>query len=267
MFTWTDENLALLKMMWEAGDSATQIAKHMGTTKGSVLGKARRLGLPAREAPEALRKPAAPEAPAMVHTTREGWLLTFVDAARPKFEEVGAPLPEKVRVSIGFPSKGERSKVVGECWADFATPDKVCEIFIRPNMHSGPLEILGTLTHELMHAAVGHEAKHGPKFSKPLKALGMEGKAKSMGDGPGWREWAEPILAELGAYPGAQLTDIKIVGGGKAQKNRHVKLECNDCGFTCRTSKTQIEAHSLLVCPTECGGVLIREEQSDEGEE
>jgi hypothetical protein len=58
----------------------------------------------------------------IIHPTREAWLNAFVAAARPKFKEVGAELPKKVRVSIGFSSKGGQ-KVIGQCWIPDAIED------------------------------------------------------------------------------------------------------------------------------------------------
>lgn len=191
--------------------------------------------------------------------TREEWLMAFTNAARAKFEEAGAPIPETVRCSIGFPSKGQRSKVVGECWSAASSADGVCEIFIRPNMHADAAEILGTLTHELIHAAVGHEAKHGPLFKRPAKALGLEGKMTATVVGDGWREWALPILEQIGDYPGAELYgSAMVVGGPKPQKNRQLKLQCDTCGFTCRASRGMIDkVEGALHCPDyECGGIL-----------
>lgn len=190
--------------------------------------------------------------------TREEWLLAFADHARPHFEAAGAPIPETVRCSIGFPSKGQRSKVIGECWSAECTDDKVCEIFIRPNLHAGAEEILGTLTHELVHAAVGNKAKHGPLFGRPARALGLEGKLTATSVGDAWRAWALPILEAIGDYPGQTLNARAVViGAPKAQKNRQLKLECDTCGWTCRASQKMIDKVEHLCCPDyECGGQL-----------
>lgn len=48
---WTEDAVDTLKRLWTFGASCSQIAKHLGTgfTKNSVLGKARRIGLPPRK--------------------------------------------------------------------------------------------------------------------------------------------------------------------------------------------------------------------------
>lgn len=50
--TWTPERIASLEAMWEAGDTASQIARQLGgTTRSAVIGKAHRLGLKGRVSP------------------------------------------------------------------------------------------------------------------------------------------------------------------------------------------------------------------------
>jgi GcrA cell cycle regulator len=53
---WTPERLAMLRAEWESSASTAEIGRRMGTSKGAVIGKARRLGLPAREAPANIEK-------------------------------------------------------------------------------------------------------------------------------------------------------------------------------------------------------------------
>ncbi|MEX2519622.1 MAG: GcrA family cell cycle regulator [Paracoccaceae bacterium] len=57
--SWTDERVEQLKIMWNEGQSASQIAKTLGgVTRNAVIGKVHRLGLSNRAA----AKPAAPVA-------------------------------------------------------------------------------------------------------------------------------------------------------------------------------------------------------------
>lgn len=50
---WSDDRVARLRKMWEAGASASTIAKKLGgsVTKNAVIGKANRLGLERRQSP------------------------------------------------------------------------------------------------------------------------------------------------------------------------------------------------------------------------
>ncbi len=60
--SWTDERIETLKTMWEAGQTASQIAEALGgVSRNAVIGKAHRLELQARPSPV---KPNDPEAKA-----------------------------------------------------------------------------------------------------------------------------------------------------------------------------------------------------------
>lgn len=69
--SWTDERVELLKKMWAEGQSASQIAKELGSvTRNAVIGKVHRLGLSNRvgpgaegEEPEVAAPAPQPEAP------------------------------------------------------------------------------------------------------------------------------------------------------------------------------------------------------------
>ena len=52
----------------------------------------------------------------------------------PLYEGAGAPIPDKVRVSIGFCSTGRNSSRIGECWDNARIGDSHFEIFIRPEV-------------------------------------------------------------------------------------------------------------------------------------
>ena len=58
---WTPERVELFTALWASGKSCAAIGSELGLTKGSVLGKARRLNLPSRTGKE--RLPSAPRGP------------------------------------------------------------------------------------------------------------------------------------------------------------------------------------------------------------
>lgn len=188
--------------------------------------------------------------------TREEWLGEFTRLARPTFKAAGSPLPKTVRCSVGFPSKGSKSKVIGECWSTEVSADKITEIFLRPSLQSDTSRIADVLTHELCHAALGLEAGHGPLFKKLAHAVGLEGKMTATTAGKGWHAWADPIIKHLGPLPGASLDDkAEIKGGKKKQTTRMIKVSCDQCDWSCRT--TAIHIHDGMRCPlVDCDGEL-----------
>ncbi len=59
--SWTDERIETLKTMWEAGQTASQIAEALGeVSRNAVIGKAHRLGLQSRPSPVKAAEPAPP---------------------------------------------------------------------------------------------------------------------------------------------------------------------------------------------------------------
>lgn len=193
--------------------------------------------------------------PAARFATREEWLNAFLAAARPHFERVGYPLRDNVRVSIGFPSGGMRGRAIGECWGSTSSADGHFEIFLRPSLNDDA-RVADVLTHEAVHAAVGLAAKHGGAFKRCAVALGLEGKMTATVAGARWREWALPILAELGPMPGAPLSEMH--SGKPKQTTRLIKCECDACGFSFRTTRKHLDANpNGLRCPSHaCDGEM-----------
>lgn len=200
------------------------------------------------------------------YATREEWLNAFIDAARPQFVAANAPLPINVRVAVGFTSRGSRSKRIGECWSSDASGDGHFEIFIAPTLND-VTEIAAVLTHELVHAAVGIAAGHGPHFKRVATSIGLGGKMQSTVALAAWYSWASPIIASLGDMPYAALTDEGESNARKKQKAALLKLECPACGWLARVTAKHIEPHAYLRCPVpDCVGELYCEELHDTGE-
>src|SRR3546814_17515617 len=115
----------------------------------------------------------------MTHQTRESWLNEVAQGMAPLFEALDAPLPDRVRVAIGFTSRGAKAKAIGECWDNRLSADGHFEIFIRPDLahepDAMPAQIAAILAHELVHAAVGIPAGHGKAFKRAALGLGLVG--------------------------------------------------------------------------------------------
>lgn len=177
--------------------------------------------------------------------TREQWLNRFAAAAKPMFKAIGHPIPQNVRLSVGFTSKGSKGKRIGECWSAVSSKDNTFEIFVTP-MLADSERVAGVITHELIHAAVGLDKKHGKVFKKAALALGLEGKMTATTEGPDWNKWARPILKSIGKIPHAELQCVPRAAS--ESQNRHIKCECG-CGIVFRMARTTIDGLEVIRCP------------------
>lgn len=183
--------------------------------------------------------------------TRELWLQKAVHAMEPLFSAKGYSIPA-VRVSCGWPSSrgtGSKKAAIGECWDKSASSDEVAQIFISPRIKDevDPCGVLATLVHEVVHAVVGHEAKHGKVFGKCARAVGLVGKLTATAAGDELKEMMQGWMKEIGGYPHAVLNpSMRPV---KKQTTRMVKCECEACGYIVRTSMKWIDEAGAPLCP------------------
>jgi hypothetical protein len=79
--------------------------------------------------------------------TREQWLMEVVAEMRPDFKRINFPIPEKIRVGMGWPSSRpfntKSGRVLGECWHPEAAKDKVSNIVISLYLDES-LKVAGT---------------------------------------------------------------------------------------------------------------------------
>jgi GcrA cell cycle regulator len=96
--SWTDERIETLNTMWEAGQTASQIAEALGgISRNAVIGKAHRLGLQSRPSPVKPNEPAA--APAPVPAAPEPEPVVAAPPAPPPPAPKPTPAPEPVVVA------------------------------------------------------------------------------------------------------------------------------------------------------------------------
>jgi len=176
---------------------------------------------------------------------REDWLNLAVESLRPLFESVGHPLPDKIRVTCGFPSRGGRGAVIGEHHSPAASADNHHEIFITPKQDN-PIEVMGILVHELAHAATDGDGHKG-RFPALVKKLFLDGKPTHTVVGEQFKENLGPLTESLGAYPHARLNAEDKY---KTQGTRLLKAYCPACGFTIRLTKKWADV-GLPVCPVD----------------
>lgn len=204
--------------------------------------------------------------------SREAWLKAATDALRGHYQTAGYPLPDDLRFSIGFPSTGRKGKAIGEHWHSVASADEHHEIFIRADQ-ADPIQVLGILSHELVHSAVPLGSGHGPVFKKAALAVGLEGKMRSALPGAELNNRLTALSAELGPLPHAALNfDRQGDDSPKKQGTRLLKAECETaaCGYTVRITRKWLDAIGAPCCPAH--GVMTVEgwkpgDEPEEGEE
>ncbi|GCE18632.1 SprT-like domain-containing protein [Dictyobacter kobayashii] len=141
-----------------------------------------------------------------VKQLREWWLYEAAKFLLALMEEAGEPTVP-VRVSCGWPSRGglgQGKHVIGQCFAQEVCADGVSQIFISPRI-SDSIQVLGTLLHEIIHAAVGCQYGHKKQFSQPAKRLGLVGPPTATQVGPQLREVLQTFVDQVGQYPHAPI--------------------------------------------------------------
>lgn len=179
--------------------------------------------------------------------TREHWLGRFVAAISPDFAELGYPLPARIRVSCGWPSRAGLStnrQRIGEAWSPVCSADGTHETFLSPVL--GDAEAVGhVLVHELVHHAVGVQHGHKGPFRKLALAIGLTGKMTATVAGPRLAERLHALTTKIGPYPHAALTGSN---GRKKQTTRMLKVECSACGCTVRMTRKWLDDAGAPVC-------------------
>ncbi len=209
--------------------------------------------------------------------TRESWLMAAVEELRPRFAEVGLPLPEKVRVSVGFAgnSRAESKGVLGVCFARFAADDNINQIYISPEVID-TARVLDILLHELIHAADDNASGHKGAFAEAATRLGLEGRMTATTASIELAAEFMCLADTLGPYPHGKLTidahillPVPVPAGGAPlprissgpakQGNRSIKVTCQTAGCACggyraSTTRKWLDLGNLS-CPF--GGTLL----------
>jgi hypothetical protein len=132
---------------------------------------------------------------------REEWLLGAKDhIAERFFNKPSKRLPAKLALSCGIP-KGS-SRAIGQCWDPRVAADGTTHIFVCPSLDN-PIEVLGTLLHELVHACVGIKEGHGGQFARMAREVGLCGKLTStvVEEGTDLHMFLLGVVGLLGPYP------------------------------------------------------------------
>jgi len=174
---------------------------------------------------------------------REKWLNEAVEAIQPIFTAKGYQVPQKIRVSVGFPYRGR--KALGQCFSTKVSADGSFEVFVSPTI-ACPLTVLAILVHEIAHTVVGTEAKHKKVFKQCATAVGLEGKATATHAGKELAEQLCKIIDKLGPYPHAVLNPTKT---DKKQTTRLIKVSCPKCDYVARVTRIHLDEKGAPICP------------------
>ena len=149
---------------------------------------------------------------------REDWLNKIADFIYDKIALEFVPVVprEQIRLSIGFMPKGN-GKAIGVCHYESSSQGGFREIFIKPTLGASNLaeciETAQVVAHEVTHAVLPADAKHGPKFSRVIKNyLGAEGKPTSTVAGPRFTLMIQDFIKELGYLPHAKMKESEGAG-------------------------------------------------------
>lgn len=154
----------------------------------------------------------------------------------------------EIRVSMGFAYRS--NKAIGQCFKRDCSKQSFNEIFIKPDQHDSA-RILDILVHELIHAIDNCESGHRGFFRKTAKAVGLTGKMTATKASEDLKERLNEFIVDNGDIPHAEMN---LEGSPvKKQSTRMLKLECDSCGFTARTSNKWLqEIEENAICPA-CG--------------
>jgi hypothetical protein len=156
---------------------------------------------------------------------RESWLHVASVFLLEHMQQQGLPSVE-VRVSCGWPASGglgEKHVTIGQCFPPTMCKDGRPQIFISPRL-ADSVEVLATLLHELIHASVGCDAKHGKRFSQAARACGLAGPPTATTAGEALKSLLQGYVERAGVYPHAAIVPRK-----KAKKGSRLRLYQCSC--------------------------------------
>lgn len=214
--------------------------------------------------------PAEKAARKVASLNREDWLLKAADGMLPWLKAAGAGATPKYRLSVGWPlgrrkAGGKGTHAIGQCFSHANSKDGVHEIFISPELEE-PTRVLDVLLHELVHAFVGIEAKHGPEFKLVAERVGLSGKMTATVASDLLKPKLVTLATRIGNYPHAEL----VAGGDTLrpkQGTRMLKIECPKCGYSARTTRKWLDIGvPTCVCGTKMNGPDGEDDGDDNGD-
>ena len=139
-------------------------------------------------------------------------------------------------------NRGKNSKTGGQCFRKSAHEKNINQIIISPaysgSTIKGTLRILDILAHEIVHSIDDLKSGHGKAFKDCATSIGLIGKMTSTEASKDLNKWLRKnIVDKLGKFPHGKVTLSE-----KKQTTRNIKVACDSCDFSFRTSKTNINS-------------------------
>lgn len=186
--------------------------------------------------------------------TREQWLERAVQVLTDEvFTPQGIEVP-KVRVSVGWPGgRGPKKNIIGQCFADTTTGDKVAQIFISPVLEDA-YGVVETMAHELIHAIAvdedGVSAGHKGEFIRIAKLIGFTKPWRSTPATDEFRVQLQAIANMLVEYPHSAIRQTERPKVQKTYYLRVKPVECGECDpdYVIRITSKWLEEGAPL-CP------------------
>ena len=188
-----------------------------------------------------------------VHSTREQWIETAVEALRPCLQEHAGLSVPRVRLSCGVHSRRRRGEVyIGK------TVDDVAEVNISLLHTAEASSVLGTLMRLCIYVATGSQA-HRRNFQCIATQCGLvplDGRWATAGypDATGVPSWVRPVLERLGPWPAPRL---QIEVREKKPSSRWITVVCERCSCRWKSSALHL-TEAPIRCPHEgCDGEQV----------
>lgn len=157
---------------------------------------------------------------------REQWLTEAVGALNAAFFEPRLlSFEHGIRISTGW-CRGSK-KAIGQCWSVNASAGNFSEIFISPELETS-VEVLATVLHEMVHAHLGLDKKHGKEFKTLVREFGLAGKvtATFAEEGSDLFEQLFQIGKKIGQFPHSRLNPRdKVVPKGLPKKGNWIRFK------------------------------------------
>jgi len=180
--------------------------------------------------------------PAAPFKHREAWLHAAAERLKLLFEPLDVKIPD-VKISCGW-SKRAGKNSIGWCWHAETAADGVNQIYVSPELDD-PVQVLGVLLHEMVHASDNGQSKHTGHFRRTALAVGLTGKMTATVPTPELAVTLTGMASGLGAYPHAKISPgLRMMKQG----TRMIKLSCPCCGYTVRTTAKWLD-EGMPQCP------------------